>query len=200
MKLMNERNKLIAAVSLSLLLGMAGGIAIKESVDKTSAAQAAEPASVPVQKVTDNESGKYNHLISPHLWDIYLDPLWMPANFAVKSLPLAPLMSYSADVPKIQTVDRPDELRIVAQVPGLSEKDINVQASDSTITIKGHTAKENKDKTHFESVDESFQQTVNLPCKVNADKVQATVKDGILTISLPKQNAEKSVAKASNAL
>jgi HSP20 family molecular chaperone IbpA len=35
-------------------------------------------------------------------------------------------------------------------------------------------------------VDESFQQTVNLPCKVNADKVQATVKDGILTVSLPK--------------
>jgi HSP20 family protein len=196
MKLTNEKTKFIVGISLSLLLGIGGGFALKESVDKANTAQASEPATVPVQKVQDNEIGKFNRLIAPPLWDVYLDPLWMPVDFAVRALPLVPLMTFPSDVPKIQTMDQPNELRVVAQVPGLSEKDVNVQVSDSAITIKGHKVKEEKDKSLFQSVDESFQQTVTLPCKVDADKVQATVKDGILTVSLPKARAEKAVAKA----
>ena len=196
MKLTKEKTKFIACTSLSLLLGLGGGFALKESFDKANTAHASEPAPVPVQKVHDNEIAKFNRLIAPPLWDIYLDPLWMPVNFAVKTMPLMPLMTFPSAVPKIQTVDQPNELRIVAQVPGLSEKDVNVQVGESTITVKGHKVKEERDTSLFQSVDESFQQTVNLPCKVDADKAQATVKDGILTVSLPKVKADKSLAQS----
>lgn len=54
-------------------------------------------------------------------------------------------------------------------------------------TIKGEKKHEVKDKEHFESVSESFQQAVHLPCKVDADKIQATVKDGVLIVTLPKK-------------
>ena len=186
MKITNEKTKFIVGVGLSLLVGLGGGFALKESVDKVNAAHASEPALVPVQKVQDTDIVKLNRLIAPPLWDVYLDPLWIPVNLAVKTLPLMPLMTFPADVPKIQTLDQPNELRVVAQVPGLSEKAVSVQVSESTITIKGHKVKEEKDNSLFQSVDESFQQTVTLPCKVNADKVHATVKDGVLTVSLPK--------------
>ncbi|CAN5658738.1 hypothetical protein BH10CYA1_BH10CYA1_56130 [soil metagenome] len=192
MKLTNEKTKLIAGISLSLLVGLSGGFVLKESIDHANGAHATEPASVPVQKVTDTEIAKNNRLVAPPLWNIYLDPLWMPVNLALKAAPLVPLMVFPPDVPKMQTIDQADDLRVIAQVPGLSDKDVSVQVSDRLLTIKGHKVKEEKDNSHFQSVDESFQQTVNLPCKVNADKVQATVKDGILTVSLPKVRAGKS--------
>jgi HSP20 family molecular chaperone IbpA len=183
MKIMNK--KFIAGLSLALVAGIGIGFTMKESADHANAAQASE-SKVVVQKVPAAEIGKFNHLLSPNLWDVYLDPLWVPVDFTARALPLIPIMSVPIDTPKIQTYDQDNELRIVAQVPGLGEKDVNVQVSDGTLTIKGHKVKEQKDASRFESVDESFQQTVNLPCKVNADKVQATVKDGILTVSLPK--------------
>ncbi|MFX7785063.1 Hsp20/alpha crystallin family protein, partial [Acinetobacter baumannii] len=49
-----------------------------------------------------------------------------------------------------------------------------------------HKNQEEKNNGRFESFSESFEQSVHLPCKVNADKVQASVKDGILTVTLPK--------------
>ena len=185
---MEFSNKKFIAASLALLVGIGIGFAIKDSADHANAAQARE-SNVAVQKVPEAEIGKFNHLLSPNLWDVYLDPLWMPVDFTAKALPLIPLMTYPIETPRIQTHDQVNELIIVAQVPGLSEKDVNVQVSDNALTIKGHKVKEQKDAAHFESIDESFQQTVNLPCKVNADKVQATVKDGILTVSLPKIKA-----------
>ncbi len=193
MKLTTEKTKLIVGISLSLLLGVGGGFVLKEFVDKANAAGASEPAIVQVQKVKDNEIAKFHRLISPpSLWDPFSDPLWMPVDFAVRPLPLS---HFPSAVQNMQTVEKANELNVIAQVPGLSEKDVNVQVSDNTITIKGHKVKEERDKANFQSIDESFQQTVNLPCKVDADKVKATVKDGILTVSLPKVRADKGGTK-----
>jgi HSP20 family molecular chaperone IbpA len=48
----------------------------------------------------------------------------------------------------------------------MNEKDVKVEASEHTVTIKAHKKQEEKDKGRFETFDESFEQSVHLPCKV----------------------------------
>lgn len=186
MKLNNETMKRGLALALSLAIGFAGGFATKNMCDKKDAARANEAASVPVQKVPDDAIAKSNRLIAPHLWDIYVDPFFVPVDLALKPLPLVPLVSFPNTTPKVQTIDGDKELRVLAQVPGMDEKDVQVKASEHAVTIKAHKKQEEKNNGHFETFDESFEQSVHLPCKVNADKVQASVKDGVLTVTLPK--------------
>ena len=186
MRLIGEKAKRISAMALSLALGFAGGIATKDVIDERNCARASEAAIVPVEKVHEPERLS-NRLITPDLWDIYADPLFVPVDWTIKPLPLMPLVSYPTEVPKVQTVDQKKELRIIAQVPGMNEKDVKVEASEHTVTIKAHKKQEEKDNSQFTSFDEAFEQSVHLPCKVDADKVQATVKDGVLTVTLPKK-------------
>lgn len=187
MKALGERAKKSLTVALSVALGFAGGFAAKELYEQNNSAKASEAASVSVTKVPDSKAEKLNRLIAPHLWDIYVDPLFMPIQWTMKPLPVVPLVSFPTETPKVQTIDGDKELRVIAQVPGMNEKDVKVEASESSVTIKGEKKQEAKDKERFESVSESFQQSLHLPCKVDADKVQASVKDGVLTITLPKK-------------
>ncbi|MBU6454697.1 MAG: Hsp20/alpha crystallin family protein [Cyanobacteria bacterium REEB67] len=187
-RLTDEKNKRALALALALVVGFAGGFASRDLFDGKNSAAASEAATVPVEKVKDAPL-KSNRLIGPHLWDVYIDPFFDPIPWSVKALPpvpLVPLVPFPAETPKVQTIDGEKELRIVAQVPGLGDKDVKVEAGEHTITIKGHKKQEEKNNDKFASFDESFEQSVHLPCKVNADKVQATVKDGILTVTLPK--------------
>lgn len=179
--------KKILPVFLSLGLGFIGGFATRELFDSKCSANASEAARVPVQKVADADIGRLNRLISPQIWDIYVDPLFMPVQWAIKPLPLVPLMSFPTETAKVQTIDGDKELRVIAQVPGMNEKDVKVEASEHAVTIKAHKKQEEKNNGKFETVEESFEQSVHLPAKVDADKVQASVKDGVLTVTLPKK-------------
>lgn len=187
MKGPGERAKKNIIVSLSIAIGFAGGFATKELYDRHNSAHASETVSVPVTKVSESEPENFNRLIAPHLWDIFVDPFFMPAQWALKPLPLVPLVSFPTETPKVQTIDGDKELRVIAQVPGMSEKDVKVEASENSLTIKGQKKQEVKDNARFESVSELFAQAVHLPCSIDADKVQATVKDGVLTVTLPKK-------------
>jgi HSP20 family molecular chaperone IbpA len=180
-----EKTKRALALALSLVVGFAGGFASRDLFDGKNSAAASEAAAVPVEKVKEAPL-KSNRLIGPHLWDVYIDPFFEPLPWAAKALPLVPLVPFPVETPKVQTIDGEKELRIVAQVPGMGDKDVKVEAGEHMITIKGHKKQEEKNNDKFASFDESFEQSVHLPCKVNADKVQATVKDGVLTVTLPK--------------
>ncbi|MBS1955218.1 MAG: Hsp20/alpha crystallin family protein [Cyanobacteria bacterium SZAS-4] len=186
MKVTEEKFKKAAIVALSLAVGFISGFAIKDLCDKNNSAHASEAATVPVQKLHDPQLGKVNRLIAPHLWDVYVDPLFMPVNLTLRPLPLLPLMDFTSSVPKLQTIDGDNELRVIAQVPGMDEKDVKVEASEHAVIIKAHKNQEEKSNSRFETFSESFEQSVHLPCKVNADKVQASVKNGVLTVTLPK--------------
>jgi HSP20 family molecular chaperone IbpA len=176
-----DKTKRILALTLALTVGFVGGMATKDAVDHKNSAHA---VCVSVEKV--KEPRLSNRLIAPALWDIYIDPLAVPVAWTERTLPLVPLVTFPDATPKIQTVDSDKSLRVIAQVPGMSDKDVKVEASDQSVVIKGHKKQEEKNNGHFQAFDEAFEQSVHLPCKVNADKVQASVKDGILTITLPK--------------
>ena len=93
-------------------------------------------------------------------------------------------------VPQIDVVDTDKEIKISAELPGLDEKDIEVSLTREALTIRGEKReeKEEKGKDYYRSERSygSFTRTIPLPAEVDADKVAASFKKGVLTVKLPK--------------
>jgi HSP20 family protein len=110
------------------------------------------------------------------------------------SLPSAFSETLEGRLPAVDMVDRDDEIVVRAEVPGVDKKDLDVSMTDNTLTIKGSTSHEDKEQKgdyyRCEISRGAFARIVTLPCNVDASKVKAALKDGVLEIILPK--AEKS--------
>jgi HSP20 family protein len=82
------------------------------------------------------------------------------------------------------------ELKVVAELPGVEEKDVSVELVGDVLTIKGEkkTEEERKDENYHvtERRYGTFSRSLRLPYTVEADKVQAAFKNGVLTITMPK--------------
>ena len=92
--------------------------------------------------------------------------------------------------PAIDMVDRKDELVLRADLPGLTEKDIEVTVQDGALTLRGQRKEEQeaKEEDYYccERWEGSFSRTLTLPQGVNAEKVNASFKNGVLEVHLPK--------------
>jgi HSP20 family protein len=97
----------------------------------------------------------------------------------------------------IQVNESGDALEIKAEVPGFSEKElsINVEPSRVVITGKRETKKEEtKGKTVYsETCADEIMRVIELPAEVETEKVAATLKHGVLELSLPKALKTKSI-------
>ncbi|MBA3005960.1 MAG: Hsp20/alpha crystallin family protein [Proteobacteria bacterium] len=99
--------------------------------------------------------------------------------------------------PRLDVSETDKALEVVADLPGMEKKDINVSVDGDLLTIKGEKkeVKESKDK-HFHSIERrsgSFYRALRLPAEVENDKIEANFKDGVLTLTLPK--SKKTVKK-----
>ncbi|MEK7387092.1 MAG: Hsp20/alpha crystallin family protein [candidate division NC10 bacterium] len=97
--------------------------------------------------------------------------------------------------PKLDFSETKDAFVVKAEVPGVEQKDISVSIQDQMLTIKGekHKEKEEKDEK-YHRVERSwgaFARTIALPAGVDTGKVDATFKDGVLSVKLPKTPAAK---------
>jgi HSP20 family protein len=105
------------------------------------------------------------------------------------------LTSLGEWAPWIDLIETKDALVMTAEVPGIEPKDIQVTLQDQVITIKGEKFTEHDDKTdryfRSERAHGAFARSVRLPYPVEPGKVQATFKNGLLTIHLPKAPAAK---------
>jgi HSP20 family protein len=92
--------------------------------------------------------------------------------------------------PPIDVVEKDDAFQITAELPGLDQKDIEVKCTDSTLTIKGEKRQEMEEnkKNYFVSERRfgSFQRTFRIPEMVDASKIDASFRNGVLTLMLPK--------------
>ena len=92
--------------------------------------------------------------------------------------------------PAVDMVDRKDEIALLVDLPGLTEKDVEVTVQDGTITIKGERKAETEEKKDDDYYCErsygSFLRSLPLPTGVEAEKVKATFKNGVLEVHLPK--------------
>ncbi len=91
---------------------------------------------------------------------------------------------------------------ITAELPGMDEKNIEVKLANGVLTIKGEKQEEKEEKQKDYHMRErsfgSFQRTFQVPDGVDSDKIEASFKNGVLSVTLPKspeaQKAEKKIA------
>ncbi|MBI4268885.1 MAG: Hsp20/alpha crystallin family protein [Candidatus Rokubacteria bacterium] len=97
--------------------------------------------------------------------------------------------------PKVDVVETKDAVVVKAELPGMEQKDISVELEDHVLTIKGekHQEKEEKgEKLHrMERSWGAFSRSFRLPAAVEGGKVNATFKNGILVVTLPKAPTAK---------
>ena len=93
--------------------------------------------------------------------------------------------------PNVDISETDKEIKLEAELPGLDEKDIEISISDDVLTIKGEKCQESerKDRSYYfaERSYGSFTRQFTLPTAVDEDKIKATFKKGVLTISMPKR-------------
>jgi len=109
------------------------------------------------------------------------------------------LGSIALDV-KVDASEDDKAYHVTAELPGMSEKDIEVTFADNTLTISGEKKdeKEVKEENYHrrERSFGSFRRSFTLPVEVDEEKIAASFKDGIMTIDLPKsQTAQKKAKK-----
>ena len=94
--------------------------------------------------------------------------------------------------PAIDVTEDKDKIVLQADVPGLAEKDVDIQIEKDVLTLRGERALERKsdDGEHhyrYERVSGQFVRSFTLPPTVDTEHVTAAIKDGVLTLTLPKK-------------
>lgn len=107
-----------------------------------------------------------------------------------KGYDLSTLTTFEQFTPRIDMHEDEKQLKVVAELPGIDEKDIEINVNRNTLTIKGEkkTEKEEAGKESFyrERSYGSFQRMITIPTDVDTNKIDATIKKGVLTVILPK--------------
>jgi HSP20 family protein len=97
--------------------------------------------------------------------------------------------------PPVDIYETDDALVLKAELPGVSKDDVSVEVHQNTLILRGQRKHEAEVKEeHYHRVERAygtFQRSFVLPTLVDQDKVQATYKDGVLELHLPKSEAAK---------
>ena len=93
-------------------------------------------------------------------------------------------------LPSVDMHETKDDLVLRVELPGVTEKDVAVSIIGDLLTIKGERRWDDQSKDqkflHVERVYGQFERLIQLPMAVQADKVKAAYRDGVLEITLPK--------------
>lgn len=100
-----------------------------------------------------------------------------------------------ADVPRVDMIDREDEVVIRAEMPGVAKGDVDISLGEGTITLRGvikeHEEEEGDYYCYRERAQQEFVRTLNLPAAVDGGKAKATFEEGVVDIVLPKLQTAK---------
>ena len=111
-------------------------------------------------------------------------------------------LSKNFNAPAVDVAESEKAYEITAELPGLDEKNIEVKLANGGLTIKGEKKEETEEKKKDYYVSErrygSFERYFALPDGVNSDKIEATFKNGVLKVVLPKTEDAQKPAKTIN--
>ena len=105
--------------------------------------------------------------------------------------------AYRAGWPRVEISETPEALEVKAEVPGFSPDDLNISLHEGILTLEG---KSESDKTEEQQDRKvlfserrtlSFTRTFRVGRDVDGEKISAHIKDGLLTLTLPKAEASK---------
>ncbi len=107
-----------------------------------------------------------------------------------------------AATPAVDIAEKDKAYEVTAELPGMDEKNIEVNVANGMLTIKGEKKEEKEEKRkdyyHSERRYGSFERRFQIPEGVDTSKIEANFKKGVLTVTLPKtseaQAAEKKIA------
>jgi HSP20 family protein len=118
------------------------------------------------------------------LWDDYFGP----GRRALRPME-------EAWLPAVDVSETADKITVKAEIPGMEAKDIEISMVGDTLTIKGEKKAEREEKEeNYHMIERSygsFSRAMKLPGMVDADKVEATYKNGVLIVVLPKKEEVK---------
>lgn len=104
-----------------------------------------------------------------------------------------------ASYPKCDVINYPESLKIRAEIAGLTKDDVDIEIKKDVLTISGKSTEEfNDEKATYikkELKHSSFKRSFILSDKLNTDDIDASFKNGILTITIGKKQAEVEVSK-----
>lgn len=141
------------------------------------------------------------HTLIPLNFKKYLEPFnWlrrdieMLSDMVSESPRLQPNLNlYEKDFPFVPDADiteTDNEFTISVDLPGLEEKDINVEIRANILRISGEKREESEQKgKNFYRIERAFgyfDRSIQLPSSISEDNVQARLKNGVLTITFPK--------------
>ncbi|CCC57909.1 Hsp20/alpha crystallin family protein [Caloramator australicus] len=101
--------------------------------------------------------------------------------------------------PRVDVFEDEKEVKVVAEIPGISKDDIDITVYDDSVRITGEVKRSSELKEEnirrSERFYGKFTRTVPLPSEVKSDEARADYKDGVLTITIPKRFEAKSSGK-----
>lgn len=95
--------------------------------------------------------------------------------------------------PFIDIFEEDEQIRVVAEMPGMRREDLEVTVTSDSLTLKGQKKQGEEDrgaKCYRERCFGSFERVISLPCEVDRDKVRAHFENGALTIIMPKSRQD----------
>ncbi len=112
---------------------------------------------------------------------------------------LAPFGRFQAGPPAVDIVEKEGAYEITAELPGLDEKNVEVKLANGGLTIKGEKREEKEERKKDYYLSErhfgAFERFFAIPEGVDTDKISASFKNGVLTVSLPKTAEAKKPEK-----
>jgi len=97
--------------------------------------------------------------------------------------------------PTMDISESDEAFKVTVELPGVEEKDVDVTVTDNRLTIRAEKRKESEEKAeHFHRMERSygtFERTMTLPPGIDSENVSASMKNGTLTITLPKTASTK---------
>jgi HSP20 family protein len=101
---------------------------------------------------------------------------------------------FSGWTPALDLYQNNDNIVAIVELPGMRKEDIEISLHDGTLTIAGERKEETREGDNAARTERptgKFRRSITLPTRVDANKVNATYKDGILTVTLPKAEEAK---------
>tara|TARA_B100000497_G_scaffold127480_1_gene169440 strand:+ start:376 stop:828 length:453 start_codon:yes stop_codon:yes gene_type:complete len=133
---------------------------------------------------TTRRPARSQRVYLPHFGNIVNELLNTPVNHVVKNA------TKNATTPAVNVIKAEDRHIVELAVPGHSKKDINITIDNDILTIKSIKEKNSKESSEFRLREfdyTGFERSFTLPETVDQSKVDATFKDGLLTLTLLKK-------------
>jgi HSP20 family protein len=98
-------------------------------------------------------------------------------------------------IPAVDVLEEEDRYILRADLPGISETDVNVELENDVLTVSGRRASEHEERKHgfyrLERASGSFSRSLRLPPGVDPESIQARFENGVLEVRVPKPEQHK---------